>query len=76
MPLDIAPEVADDKTMGMSCLIQIRETDSPKKFIPPSWANVYESDDELPNRSHDLKERNNFWWLELGGVRDSIHDAE
>lgn len=73
---DIAPDAADDMTMGMSCLIQARETDSPKKFIPPSWANIYESDDDLPNRAHDLNKRQNFWWLELGGTRDTIHDAE
>ena len=36
---DFGPEEDDLKTMGMSCLIQARETDSPKKFIPPTWAN-------------------------------------
>ncbi|MBO5724523.1 MAG: FAD-dependent oxidoreductase, partial [Lentisphaeria bacterium] len=35
---DMAPEEADSKTMGMSCLLQARETTSPQKFIPPSGA--------------------------------------
>ncbi len=70
----IAPEKSDRKTMGMSCLFQVRETDSPKKFIPPSWAHVYETDDEV-RRHHEFK-KTNFWWIELGGEDDSIHDTE
>jgi len=72
---DIEPEIADKKTMGMSCLIQARETDSPKKFIPPSWAYKYKSDDDLPYRGHDVR-NSNFWWIELGGEQDTIHDTE
>lgn len=73
----IQPEVADRKTMGMSCLIQARETDRPQPFIPPTWAHVYESDDDLPYRSHNIHvSGTNFWWIELGGEQDSIHDSE
>jgi len=72
---DIEPEHADRKTMGMSCLIQARETDRPQPFIPPAWANVYATDDELPFRDHSLP-GSNFWWIELGGEQDSIHDTE
>ena len=73
---DIAPETADDMTMGMSCLIQAREMNSPQSFTPPTWANVYESDDDLPNRDHDLGNICNFWWMESGGTRDTIGDTE
>lgn len=31
----IEPEKADKKTMGMSCLFQVRETDKPQPFSPP-----------------------------------------
>jgi hypothetical protein len=72
---DIEPEVADRKTMGMSCLIQAREMPGPQTFIPPTWAYVYESCDDLPHRGHDIL-TTNFWWLELGGEQDSIHDTE
>lgn len=72
---DIQPDMADKKTMGMSCLLQTRETDRVCKFTPPDWAHVYMTDADLNNRPHDLKSHN-FWWIELGGDKDSIHDAE
>lgn len=72
----IAPEVADKKTMGMSCLFQARETDKPQKFIPPSWAYSYPDDESIPFRDHYFDLENNFWWIELGGLQDSIHDTE
>ena len=73
---DIEPADADRKTMGMSCLIQAAETNSPQAFIPPRWAHVYKSDDDLPLRKHDLGPTSNFWWIELGGENDSIRDTE
>lgn len=70
----IPPDVADRKTMGMSCLFQIRETDHKCEFIPPKWAYVYETDEDLPYKDHD--KNNNFWWIELGGEWDCIHDTD
>jgi hypothetical protein len=73
----IEPEEADDKTMGMSCLIQARETGTPQKFIPPAWANKYTKPEDLPNRIPLLTVNNqNFWWLEIGGEQDTVHDCE
>ena len=70
----IPPDVADKKTMGMSCLFQIRETDHPVSFIPPKWAYKYESDADLPYKEHSINE--NFWWIEIGGEWDCIHDTD
>ncbi|MBP3381527.1 MAG: FAD-dependent oxidoreductase [Clostridia bacterium] len=70
----IPPDVADDKTMGMSCLFQIRETDHPVPFTPPKWAYKYESDAQLPYKDHFVD--NNFWWIEIGGEWDCIHDTD
>lgn len=70
----IEPVKSDNKTMGMSCLFQVRETDRPQAFIPPVWANKYTTDEDFPARDHDLK--TNYWWIELGGENDTIHDAE
>ncbi len=69
-----APEVADDKTMGNSILIQLRRTRRDLPFRAPEWAHVYK-DGDLPNRGL-MPEGNNFWWMEFGGVRDTIGDAE
>mgnify|MGYP002520615993 FL=1 len=70
----IEPETADKKTMGMSCLFQVRETDRPQKFTPPEWAYKYPTDADIPFREHDLS--TNFWWIELGGEGDCIHDTD
>ncbi len=73
----IAPEQADRKTMGMSCLIQARETEKPRRFIPPVWANKYLSEEDLSHRKHGFKAWGaNFWWIEIGGEGDSVHGAE
>ena len=72
----IAPEKADKKTMGLSCLIQARETNRPQTFIPPTWAYRYDDEGKLPNRGHTVTGSQNFWWLEVGGMQDSIHDKE
>ncbi len=73
---DIEPEQADACTMGMSCLIQLRQTVKPRQFVAPQWANVYHTPDDLPNRASTIAKAGNFWWLELGGEADSIHDTE
>ena len=72
----LAQKQEDRKTMGLSCLIQARETSSPKKFIPPSWAYRYPDDSHLSRRGHRIEGSQNFWWMELGGEQDSIRDTE
>ena len=71
----LGQDAADRQTMGLSCLIQARETGRPQPFIPPKWAYRFPADEDLPNRDHDVR-TTNFWWIELGGDRDSIHDTE
>ncbi len=79
---NIAPEVADKKTMGMSCLIQLRETREKTEFIKPDWAYTFETDADLPFKDHLIKNKdgkiikNNFWWIEIGGEWDCIHDTD
>ena len=70
-----AVDEADGQTMGMSCLIQIRETQEPVDFVPPGFAKQVEREDIGPGRSLDIH-RTNFWWLEAGGDQDTIHDTE
>lgn len=72
----IAPPQADKRTMGLSCLIEARETDRPMGFEPPAWAYRYPSDEDLPAREHRVEGDQNFWWLEVGGMSDTVHDKE
>ncbi|NQU44539.1 FAD-dependent oxidoreductase [bacterium] len=74
----IAPEKADNKTMGMTCLIHSREHDSDQPFTPPSWAYRYHKCQDLPwgPGGHKGPWRAGYWWLEMGGEHDSIHDTE
>ncbi|NQU43387.1 FAD-dependent oxidoreductase [bacterium] len=65
----------DKHTMGMSCLLEARELNRPVKYTPPSWAFTFKTNADLPNREHDFR-RTNYWWIELGGDQDSIHDTE
>ena len=83
---ELAKDVADRRTMGMSVLLAARETDHPVKFTPPPFANIYPTDECFTGemgRAHELgREHNietsggNLWWVELGGEMDSIHDAD
>ena len=70
----IPPDISDKKTMGMSCLFHIRETDHPVSFTAPEWAYKYISDDDLPYKDHNRN--NNFWWIEIGGEWDCVHDTD
>ncbi len=71
----IAPAESDGKTMGLSCLFQAREFNAPRPFIPPSWAYTFRSEADLNGREVHIR-KTNYWWLEVGGDNDSIHDAE
>jgi len=72
---DIEPAQADNRTMGNSLLIQMRRTDEPQTFIPPKWAYKFRKPDDLPHRIDGVN-GHNFWWIEVGGLNDTIRDAE
>ncbi|MBO5223384.1 MAG: FAD-dependent oxidoreductase [Clostridia bacterium] len=73
---DTTVEKADSMTMGMSCLVYGRETLNDVKFIAPSFATKL-TEKDFEHRNPDIKtEAENFWYLELGGNRDSIGDTE
>ena len=69
-------ETPDNLHMGMSCLIQGRETDRPVAFTPPPFA-LRLTDEDFRHRSPRMHSSyENFWYLELGGNRDAIGDTE
>ncbi|MBO5889395.1 MAG: FAD-dependent oxidoreductase [Clostridia bacterium] len=70
-------DVADNHTMGMSSLLQCRETDHPIKYTPPYWAYDFPTDEDMNNKPHNVYAINtNFYWIELGGMQNSIDDTE
>lgn len=71
-------EKADRKTMGMSLMIQAHETDHKCEFMPPEWAYKFTTDEEMKFKPHKCLDAigTNFYWIELGGEADSIHDTE
>jgi len=76
----IAPIEPDNRTMGNSLLLQFRETENPQTFVAPPWAYKFLAPSDLPNRIGfgnvgDLY-TDNYWWLEIGGLNDTIRDAE
>ncbi len=73
---DIEPEAADNHTMGLSCLVQARETTEPQPFVPPPWANKYETDADITRVFKNFRAGGNWWWLELGGMQNALADTE
>ena len=70
----IPPDVADKRTMGTSCLMQLREFAAPQPFTPPAWAHKYDKPHGT-GRWWDLY--SNFWWIEVGGdSQDILHVTE
>jgi len=70
--------VADDMTMGMSCLVFGRETDEKINFIAPEWATKL-SEEHFEHEFRDPDPHihtQNYWYLELGGNRDTISETE
>ena len=66
----------DKMVMGMSCLIQGRQTDRSIPFIPSEFATKL-SDADVENRPMDIyNPAENFWYLELGGSDEGIEKAE
>lgn len=73
---DTNTKVDDDLTMGNSCLIYGRETNNKVDFIPPKWAENI-TDEDVKDRYVGVDiDYENFWYLELGGTKNTIDDAE
>ena len=69
-------EERDNMTMGNSCLIQARKICRNVSFRAPDWAEKVPAE-KLKSKSLNLyRPSENFWYLELGGVSDTISCAE
>lgn len=78
---------SNDFTMGNSILLQLRKTSEHHPFRAPDWAHRYD-DAFFEKRVKPLNPpagelsyinpypaNNNFWWIETGGLLDTIADA-
>ena len=73
---DTDRDKADNYTMGMSCLIQGRETTKSVIYKAPECATKLNKD-SFEKRNLNIKsDYENFWYLELGGDRNTIADTE
>lgn len=68
-------EGPDNKTMGCSLMWIAEDVGHPVEFTPPPWARRFETDEDLPHRSH-LELRHGYWWVEWGGELDMIKDQD
>jgi hypothetical protein len=72
----LAPERADEQTLGSSILFTARRHPQPMPYAPPSWARKV-TRDQL--RFRDVGPHNweyGYWWIEWGGERDTVRDNE
>ena len=73
----LAQDRADSCTMGSSCLFQARQSRKKSTFTPPPWAKKFRSMEDLPPyRGLLLEGLENFWWMETGGMGETIADTE
>jgi len=70
----LAPEKADEETLGSSLLFTARQHDRPMPFRPPAWARKVTREHLRlrPVRSWEY----GYWWISWGGNRDIIRDHE
>ncbi|MBI5283109.1 MAG: FAD-dependent oxidoreductase [Candidatus Solibacter usitatus] len=70
----LAPEKADEETLGSSLLFTSRDYGKPMAFQPPKWARKV-TKEQLRFRSTNSWEYG-YWWIEWGGNRNTIWDNE
>lgn len=72
----IEPEEADACTMGNSILLQAEETTEEHAYTAPAFAKKITREKLVHRRPNLGSIQENFWYLEAGGDRDTIGDAE
>jgi hypothetical protein len=70
----LAPEKADDHTLGSSILFTSRRYDRPMPFKPPRWARKV-TKEQLRFRNTNSWEYG-YWWVEWGGHLSTVRDNE
>ena len=72
----LALEQGDSKSQGCSILFTARKHGHPIPYAAPPWAREITEDDllfrKIPSGSYEY----GYWWIELGGTLDVIHENE
>ena len=68
-------EEPDSRTQGSSILFTAREHDRDMPFMPPPWARKLTRQDFV-HRGLGSSWEYGYWWIELGGMYDTIRDNE
>lgn len=71
----LGQDKANSNTMGNSILLQCKEVDEHIPYQKPSWAYDF-TDENFNGRVTKITKTNNFWWIEYGGLKDTLFDAE
>jgi FAD dependent oxidoreductase/F5/8 type C domain len=71
----LAPKVADRRTMGTTLMFGSIANPEPTVFQRPDWAHDFPTYADIPHRLIGTM-AGGFWWLEYGGTRNTILDAE
>jgi len=77
----LAPEIADNKRLGSTLLMQAKKHDREMPFAAPDWARKFSRDDlrlRLYANPGDEEPSHEYgwWWAEWGGELDTIKDNE
>jgi hypothetical protein len=76
----LAPEVADEKTLGSTILFQARKHEQPMPYVAPAWVRRFSAVDfklrPFGKPGSDLGLEYGYWWIEWGGCLDTIKDNE
>ncbi len=72
-----APEEASTDVLGSSIMFTVRDMGRPIKFTPPSFALSMEEVEKISKfRPINLNAKIFYWWIEFGGVFDTIKKSE
>ena len=78
---NLAPDKADDKVMGSSILFETEDTKEYQEYVKPAFACDFESEPFMkninkPGMYRDILSVGPQWWIEYGGVCNTISDNE
>jgi hypothetical protein len=69
----LAPEVANKNTMGTSIIHHSDWMETPQPYVPPAFAHKFSAEDFTTRKLNMVQ---GTWWIEYGGMVDTIQDAE